>query len=129
MVTTVLPATEPTSIWHERCALPSDVDGAGTAETGTTAVFRAGQSDMVTGWPIIAACSGRHRPETFRLFKVNENMLPPLVLAPFPHVHRRDRPAGTGTALLLADADVELVVSLATWRVFHMGKIQKMQPC
>src|SRR6516165_11480592 len=50
MVTIVLPATAPTLSWHDlRRAV--DVDGAGAAQAGAAAVFRAGQPDMVADGP------------------------------------------------------------------------------
>src|SRR5262245_48972265 len=79
MVTTVLPATEPTSIWHGRCAVPS--------MWMVQAPHRpAPQPYLVPVNPIWSRMAhnsgvlGSASTETCRLFKVNETMLPPLVL-------------------------------------------------
>src|SRR5262245_12873805 len=92
MVTTVLPATEPTSIWHERCAVPS--------MCSVQAPHRPAPQPYLVPvnptWSRMAHNSGvlgSASTETWRLFKVNETMLPPLVSRLILHVRRHDRRA------------------------------------
>src|SRR5205807_7433695 len=87
MVRTLLPATEPMSIWHERWAVPS------------TWMVQAPQRPapqpylvpVKPTWSRIAHNSGvlgSASTETCRLFKVNETMLPPPECAlPHPQVY------------------------------------------
>src|SRR5215813_10303206 len=94
MVTTVLPATEPTSSWHERCAVPST--------WMVQAPHRPAPQPYLVPvnptWSRMAHNSGvvgSASTETWRLFKVNETMDPPLVLPPSCTSPLRALSAGT----------------------------------
>src|SRR6516162_1461849 len=74
MVTTVLPATEPTSSWHERCAVPST--------WMVQAPHRPAPQPYLVPvnptWSRMAHNSGvvgSASTETWRLFKVNETKI------------------------------------------------------
>src|SRR5205823_13853083 len=80
MVTIFLPATEPRSIWHERCATPS----MWTVQAPHRPAPQPYLVPVNPTWSRIAHNSGvlaSASTETCRLFKVNETMNPPLVLA------------------------------------------------
>jgi len=82
MVSTVLPATEPKSIWHERCAVPS-------MWMVQAPQAPAPQPYLVPVRPIWSRIAhnrgelGSASTETCLLFKVNETMSPPLILVLF----------------------------------------------
>src|SRR4029450_2227067 len=124
MVTTVLPATEPTSIWHERCALPSMwmvQAPQRPAPQPYFVPFNPTWSRMAHNSGVLGSAS----TETCRLFKVDETMLPPLVWRFSRTCTAAIAGWDRGTALLVADLKSSSSSVLATWRVFHMGKIQK----
>ena len=74
MVTTFLPATEPTSIWHARCAVPSTCTVQAPQRPAPQPYF----VPVNPTWSRMAHSSGvlgSASTETCRLFKVNETML------------------------------------------------------
>src|SRR5215475_380272 len=113
MVTTFLPATDPTSVWHERCAVPSMC----TVQAPHSPAPQPYLVPVNPTWSRIAHSNGVRgsaSTDTCWLFKVNETMNPPLACV-FDWRALRSR--------------ASFVRSLARGGFLHIGKIRKYRPC